>query len=306
MYRKQLLTRYYAEWIDTYKQGAVASVTLGKYLMTLQHLKEIAPTVTLGDLSRMEYQRILNEFAKTHEKQTVMDFHHQVKAAIMDAVDEGILRRDPTRKAVVKGKPPREKRPKYLNQFELRSLLASLQLDEKHTYDYLLLLVAKTGLRFAEALGITPNDIDFQTQQVNVNKTWNYKDPSGGFAPTKNRSSQRKVRMDWALSMQMKQLCNSRDPDKPIFVTEGKRVFNATVNDRLGALCKECNIPAITVHGLRHTHASLLLYAGVSVASVAKRLGHANMTTTQMTYLHIIKELEAKDTDKIMQFLSTL
>jgi len=42
------------------------------------------------------------------------------------------------------------------------------------------------------------------------------------------------------------------------------------------------------------------------VASVAKRLGHANMTTTQMTYLHIIKELEAKDTDKVMQFLSTL
>lgn len=306
MHRKQLLTYYFAEWVDTYKRGAVTTITLNKYLMTLRHLEELAPEVTLGELNRLEYQRILNDFARTHERQTVMDFHHQVKAAIMDAVDEGVLRRDPTRKAVVKGKQPREKRPKYLNQFELRTMLMALQLDDDHLNDYLLLLIAKTGLRFGEALGLTPSDIDFQTQQINVEKTWNYKDPEGGFAPTKNRSSCRKARMDWSLCIHLKRLCDSRDPSKPLFVTEGKRIFNATVNDRLAAVCKQCGIPAITVHGLRHTHASLLLYAGVSVASVAKRLGHANMTTTQMTYLHIIKELEAKDTDKIMQFLSTL
>lgn len=306
MYRKQLLTRYFAEWIDTYKRGAVTAITLNKYLMTLRHLEELAPEVTLGELNRLEYQRILNDFAKTHERQTVMDFHHQVKAAIVDAVDEGVLRRDPTRKAVVKGKQPRAKRPKYLNQFELRAMLAALQLDDNHLTDYLLLLVAKTGLRFGEALGLTPGDIDFQTQQINVEKTWNYKDPEGGFAPTKNLSSCRKVRIDWSLSMHLKHLCADRASNKPIFIIEGKRVFNATINDRLKAVCKECGIPVITVHGLRHTHASLLLYAGVSVASVAKRLGHSNMTTTQMTYLHVIKELEAKDTDKIMQFLSML
>lgn len=306
MYRKQLLTRYFAEWVDTYKRDAVAPITLNKYLMTLRHLEELAPTVTLGELSRLEYQRILNEFAKTHERQTVMDFHHQIKAAIVDAVDEGVLRRDPTCKAVVKGKQPRAKRPKYLNQFELRSMLAALQFDDDHLNDYLLLLIAKTGLRFGEALGLTPDDIDFQTQQINVEKTWKYKDPKGGFAPTKNFSSHRKVRMDWSLGMHLKHLCAGRDPNKPIFVVEGRRVFNATVNDRLETICRKCSIPIITVHGLRHTHASLLLYAGVSVASVAKRLGHANMTTTQTTYLHIIKELEARDTDKIMQFLSTL
>ena len=62
----------------------------------------------------------------------------------------------------------------------------------------------------------------------------------------------------------------------------------------------------ITVHGLRHTHASLLLFAGVSIASVARRLGHASMTTTQKTYLHIIQELENKDIDIVMRALSSL
>ena len=65
-------------------------------------------------------------------------------------------------------------------------------------------------------------------------------------------------------------------------------------------------IPIITIHRLRHTHASLLLYAGVSIASVAHRLGHASMSATQKTYLHIIQELENTDIDKIMRALTTL
>ena len=91
---------------------------------------------------------------------------------------------------------------------------------------------------------------------------------------------------------------------KPIFVNG--RVFNSTVNNRLKALCLKAGIPVITVHGLRHTHASMLLFGNVSIASVAKRLGHSSMTTTQETYLHIINELENQDNDKIMRHLATL
>ena len=68
----------------------------------------------------------------------------------------------------------------------------------------------------------------------------------------------------------------------------------------------KADIPVISVHGLRHTHASLLLFAGVSIASVAQRLGHSSMTTTQKTYLHIIQELENKDVDLVMRSLSSL
>ena len=93
--------------------------------------------------------------------------------------------------------------------------------------------------------------------------------------------------------------------DKPIFVGETK-IYNSTVNDVLTRHCKACGISEISIHGLRHTHASLLLFAGVSIASVARRLGHASMTTTQKTYLHIIQELENKDVDLVMRTLSGL
>ena len=85
-----------------------------------------------------------------------------------------------------------------------------------------------------------------------------------------------------------------------------ERAINSTVNDILSRHCKKLKIPVISIHGLRHTHASLLLFSGVSIASVAKRLGHSNMSTTQKTYLHIIQELENKDVDLVMRSLSGL
>ena len=94
--------------------------------------------------------------------------------------------------------------------------------------------------------------------------------------------------------------------DKPIFVKEGTRLYNSTINDLLARKCRLAKIPVISIHGLRHTHASLLLFAGVSIASVARRLGHASMNTTQKTYLHIIQELENKDVDIVMRSLASL
>ena len=78
------------------------------------------------------------------------------------------------------------------------------------------------------------------------------------------------------------------------------------MNDILERYCKKLEIPVISIHGLRHTHASILLYAGVSVGSVARRLGHASMTTTQKTYLHVIQELENQDVDLVMRSLANL
>lgn len=300
-----LFYEYYEQWIKVYKEGAIRNVTMNKYLMTLAWIKKLIPDLKLGDMTRITYQQLINDYAELHERQTTMDFHHQIKCAILDAVDEGLIARDPTRKAIIKGKAPREKKPKYLNQFELHTMLNSLELTQDISWDWFILLVAKTGMRFSEALALTPKDFDFPHQTLSINKTWDYKCGSG-FLPTKNKSSVRKIQMDWLTVIQFSGLVKSLPEDKPIFVKEGRSVYNSTVNGVLERHCKAANVPVITIHGLRHTHASLLLFAGVSIASVARRLGHASMTTTQKTYLHIIQELENKDIDIVMRSLSEL
>ncbi|QBF34570.1 site-specific integrase [Mycoplasmopsis phocirhinis] len=297
--------KYFQNWIDIYKKGSIRKITFNKYLTTLDWLIRICPELKLCDLDRITYQKILNEYAEFHERQTTMDFHHQLKSCLLDAFDDGLLRIDPTRKVVIKGKmPSKNKKIKFLSQFELQLLIKTLNLNDTINFDWLILLIAKTGLRFSEALAITPADFDFNKQQLNITKTWNYKDHDG-FAPTKNKSSIRKVQLDWLTTSQFAMLIRNLAQDKPIFVDE-KKIFNSTINDILERRCKKANIPVISIHGLRHTHASILLYAGVSIASVAKRLGHSSMNTTEKIYLHIINELENKDIDLVMRSISSL
>ncbi|MDD2218053.1 MAG: site-specific integrase [Eubacteriales bacterium] len=298
-----LFCAYYAKWVTVYKKGAVREVTLNKYRMTHQWLFKLVPELKICDLNRITYQQILNDYASYHERQTTMDFHHQLKGAVLDAVDEGLIERDPTRKAIIKGKAPRAKKIRYINQFELHTLLTTLNLYSEVNWDWFILLIAKTGMRFSEALAITPKDFDFAHQTLSIDKTWDYKG-DGGFLPTKNRSSVRKIQIDWQTVVQFTELVKKLPAEKPIFAS-GK-VYNSTANDILARYCKKAKIPVISIHGLRHTHASLLMFAGVSIASVARRLGHASMTTTQKTYLHIIQELENKDVDLVMRSLSGL
>ena len=107
-----LLKEYYRNWIVVYKKGAIRDVTLSKYWMSLSWIERLAPDLKLCDVTRTAYQQIINEYAKEHERQTTMDFHHQLKGAVLDAVDEGLISRDPTRKVIIKGKTPSNKKRK--------------------------------------------------------------------------------------------------------------------------------------------------------------------------------------------------
>ena len=113
-----LFTEYYAQWVQVYKEGAIRKVTLDKYNMTLTWIKKLIPGLRLCDITRITYQQLINDYAFCHERQTTMDFHHQLKGAILDVVDEGLIEKDPTRKVIIKGKTPATKKIKYLNQFD--------------------------------------------------------------------------------------------------------------------------------------------------------------------------------------------
>ena len=171
-----LFCDYYKQWIMVYKEGAIRPITMQKYYMAYRWLEKLVPKLQIQHLDRISYQKILNQYASVHERQTTMDFHHHLKCAILDAVDEGLIPRDPTRKAIIKGKQPREKKPKFLNQYELHKLLDDLDLKSEINMDWLILLIAKTGLRFSEALALTPKDFDLTKMLESFNsKIFNLK-----------------------------------------------------------------------------------------------------------------------------------
>lgn len=299
-----LFCDYFDKWVETYKVGMIADVTLKKYLNTAIRLRAFAPELEMKDLSKATYQQIITGYAETHEKQTVMDFNTQLTACLRDAFDERVIDRDPTRKVVITGKtPPVSKKKKWLNESELQKLL--MELDLNNNNDRIIFIAAKTGARFAEILALTPADFNLAKKTMTINKTLNYKNPKGGFMPTKNHTSNRTIEIDPGTVAIIKTITKDMPNSQLVFCPEG-RIFNSTVNVRLERLCKKAGITVVSTHALRHTHASLLIYAGVSMLSVSKRLGHANTSTTQNVYTHIVEELAIKDGDKAMQYLGEM
>lgn len=289
---------FFHNWVMDNKRGSIRNITLDKYKSTEKNLREIAPDVLLKDIDRRTYQDIINKYAETHEKVTTTGFHHHLKACLMDAFDDGIIQKNPTRKVVLKGKKPANKKKKYLSQEELEKLLKVLDLQNGINDDWLIMLVAKTGLRYEEVLGLTVRDFDFEKMELNIDKTLDYK-KTQKFDLTKNESSVRKVKIDWKTAMMFSNILKDLKPDKRIFDYRNI-MYNSTINAHLKRKCEEAGITVITLHGLRHTHASVLLYNGVSVSSIAKRLGHSSTETTQKVYLHLIDEMQVKDEKKIM------
>ena len=83
----ELFYKYYERWIIVYKDGAVRNATMKKYLLTLAWIKKLVPKIKLKDINRITYQEILNKYAEKHERQSTMDFHHQLKASIRGRIN---------------------------------------------------------------------------------------------------------------------------------------------------------------------------------------------------------------------------
>lgn len=305
---------YFEDWMNTFKKGTVKEVTYSKYCMTHQRLKEIAPNVELSDLSRAEYQRIINEYGKTHTKTTTGDFHTQLKACLYEAFDERLIDRNPARRVVINGLP-NPVRKKHLELEEVKKLLAVLKLDgDVVTYEHLIFLIVNTGMRFAESLAITPNDFDFKKMTLSITKSYNYKAKvaSNRFMETKNPSSVRTIDIDLKVAWIFKPLVEKIPADEPIFpyaISGGKhhpRFHGSTANHCLKKKCEEAGVPVITMHGLRHTHASLLIANKIDMNLVAKRLGHADTTITQKVYVHLMDASEKEGNAKIKAIMVNL
>jgi len=322
-----LFADYFLEWVEIYKKGVVSQATYQKYIGTHKQLKKIAPTLTLQELTKREYQKLINKYAENHARQTVKDFHTHLKAVIMDAIDEGIISVNPCKKVEFKDNPQKSTPPKYLSVDEAKRLVDALDLQmplykqgdvfcidkigRKYVskgainWDFLILLCLKTGLRFSEALGVTPNDFDFENNILNIDKTFDYKNRNQLVYELKTKSCKRKLILDNATS-ELFSFVQDMPSDKPIFINPDKNTFNSIVRNRLRVLCKQVEVPEIGIHGLRHTHASILFYNGISLNSISRRLGHAKPSVTQDTYLHIIKELEHVDNEKILLALEEI
>lgn len=304
------LTDYYLREIKTYKKGQVREVTYNKYRSNGQFLIENFSDLVLSKMTADDYQQILNKYSETHEKSTTTDFHRQLAWALKRAYNvDGILKRDVTFDAKIPlGKKPGEKKPKFMEIEDMQKLVKELKHENTSEANFFLILL-KTGLRFAEALGITLNDVDFDKKTVTINKTLDYKKHREGtrsFVPTKNKYSVRTIVVDDAVLYMLWKNAKGADQDESIFYKIKGFQFNSTLNNKLKRACRKAGVPEITLHSLRHEHATYLVSQGISSMAVAERLGHADDSVTRAVYIHRLETEKARDDKEILQKIANL
>jgi integrase len=305
-----LLTDYFFKEIETYKKGQVRQVTYNKYRSNGQFLIENFSDLVLSKITADDYQQILNKYGEKREKATITDFHHQLAWALKRAYNvDGLLKRDVTFDAKIpQGKKPGKKKQKFMEIEDMKRLIQELKHENTPEANFFLILL-KTGLRFAEALGITLNDVDFEKKTININKTLDYKGSRKGtriFAPTKNKYSIRTIIVDDAVLYMLWKNAKGAEPDESIFFRLKGFQFNSTLNNRLKRVCRKAGVPEITLHSLRHEHATYLVSQGISSMAVAERLGHADDSVTRAVYIHRLETEKARDNEEIAQKIASL
>lgn len=307
--KNMLLSDYFERWVKIYKKHLITEVTYSKYYNSLNMTKRLFPETTLGSLTREEYQLALNKYAETHAKTTVYTLHSHLKQCLSDAFNERIILKNVVANINITGNRDCEKKieEKYLNVTDLKRLVEACEkkLDPRFPSPYMIILSAVTGMRFAEVAGLTWDDIDFDNQTISVNKTWDYK-VTMNFAPTKTKSSIRTVDIDERTveifkkyQKDQQELFSERNIANPlnlIFYNHVEGVITPNgVNKMLRYLQNKLDIDnQITFHGLRHSHASMLLYEGVDIFLVSDRLGHKDVSITQKVYSHVLEEMREK------------
>lgn len=310
--KKVYFADYFETWLDLFKNN-VNKNTKERYLNTLETIKEHFEGIYIQEVTRQSYQAFLNEYGKTRTKSTVQKLNSHVRSCISEAMEQGIIGIDFTRKISLGGLEEKKSQEKVLHYEEGKTLLSHLMDKEKKSQsDYLIILGLMSGMRFGEMVGLTRKDFDFFNNTITINKTWGYtKKMHEGFGTTKNYQSQRVIFMD---KQTMKLFADwfEKVPDnilRLIFYSPSSKykvISNGAANKQLKSTLDKLGIDTISIHGLRHTHASILLYEGASIYYVSERLGHDNIDTTLKEYTHVLRELRQRDNEKTKSILGKM
>lgn len=308
------IEKYFMEWYKTYKRD-ISNITLNSYKASHNKLLKYFGDKAIQNITKREYQQFLNSMGEQFAKTTNRKMNGFIRTCIREAIDEGLIKTDFTRNVTITGLASKKSSEKFLDYEASRQLLNYLHNHLNDGLEYLMLIVALTsGMRYGELVGLSIEDINFKENTIKIYRQWRYKE-NGGFGPLKNESSERTIGLDkktmYILKKRVLKIKNHPQnenhlvfyaPDSPIQV-----ITNDRLNDVLRASIKKLKIkPVITVHGLRHTHASVLLYKDISVLYVSERLGHASIDITTSTYAHLLKELRERDSSKTISIFEEL
>ena len=215
-----------------------------------------------------------------------------LSSAYDHAIRIGQLDSNPCSRLTLPKGQPREIRILHLDEIQgFLNAISECDLNEKCAYELALFL----GLRRSEILGLKESDVDIISGMIDIHSTRHRVDGEDVTQDTKTARSTRTLALPDILICDLARLLEThrrfefKKTDYLIQNGFGEPLNGQALASRLTRLEEEKGLPHVTLHGLRHTYASLLHASGVDMANISAELGHSNLTTTANIYTHILK-----------------
>lgn len=215
-----------------------------------------------------------------------------ISAAYKHAIRIGQLTDNPCERLILPKVEQKEVRIFYIDEIQdFLNAIADVDINEKVAYE----LALFCGLRRSEILGLRESDVDIIKGFVDIHNTRHRVDGEDIEADTKTNRSTRVLALPDILIMDIARLLEThrqfRYESTDLLIQDGfgNPLSPQALSSRLVRLEKKKHLPHVTLHGLRHTYASLLHSSGVDMAMISSELGHSNLATTMNIYTHRFK-----------------
>ena len=238
---------------------------------------------------------------------TVRHIHASLHRALRDAVRWGWTMRNSADQA----DPPKRSRSSTMRTWkaeEVKAFLSHVGDDRLHTA---WLLLATTGMRRGEALGLRWDDLDLEDGWASTNQSLISVGYAIELSEPKTQRGRRRVALDATTAAALRdhrtrqlEECMAWGPawenTGNVFVREdGSPIHPDAFSKQFNSRVATAGLPRIRLHDLRHTHATLALQAGIHPRVVSERLGHATIAITLDTYSHAIPAMEKAAADQV-------
>jgi integrase len=318
---KTTLGEFLDRWLRDWAAINVGGKTLERYRELISaHVKPHVGAMLIQKVQPVNlaelYAKLLREGSKQRGKpantglspRTVGHVHRAIHKALTVAVEWGVIQRN----AAEVARPPKLER----TEIEILSVEQARMLIEKlkgHPLYPIVVLGLATGMRRGELLALRWKDVDLDGGKLRVEQSLEQTKIGGvRFKAPKTKHGRRSISLAASVVAELRlhrkqqqeqrlQLGFGKAPDDALVFPKWDgtpRVLNTTSTEWTRTLAR-LKLPALSLHALRHTHASQLIAEGMDVLTISRRLGHGSATITLDIYGHLFGNTDDRAADVI-------
>ena len=285
------------------------------------NIKPSIGKMCISDVKPMHCKLILNKMIDTYAGSTIKQTFIAMGTMFRAAVMNDVISKHPM-DGVRYTKPVKAASDHRVLTTDEQKIFLDVAKSSHNYYQYAFIL--ETGLRTGELIGLTWDAIDWDNHTLTVNKTleFRHKQKFWRAGPPKTQTSYRTIPLTaqaYNILLELKEKRKtqklSEELSKVLTFTDRKTgqtsslvmsdlVFinfrtgmpakNSSYDTHLYKLCETAGIPPFSMHTLRHTYATRAIESGMQPKILQKLLGHASITTTMDTYVHVTDDSMTK------------